>query len=89
MVDLADVPLDVLGILDKVLCLIKVADEEFESVEVLPKAAANLLARVAVVTFFDGFRTKARISRMTLVRSFFSGIFDWDDADGMLFASKS
>lgn len=36
----------------------------------LEKAAANLL--VLVVTFFEGFRTNARISRITLVFSFFS-----------------
>lgn len=53
--------------LEKVLCRrsgAPVVDSAREN------AAANLL--VLVVTFLEGFRTKARISRITLVFSFFS-----------------
>lgn len=54
--------------LEKVLCLSRGAPVLESALE---KAAANLL--VLVVTFFEGFRTNARISFMTLVFSFFSG----------------
>lgn len=62
--------------LEKVLCRrsgAPVVDSAREN------AAANLL--VLVVTFFEGFRTKARISFITLVFSFFSGAAVLEPAD--------
>lgn len=52
----------------------------------LENAAAKRLDVLRVDAFFDGLRTKARISRMTLVFSFFSGVAFPDFSDGSSFA---
>lgn len=56
-----------------------------ESLSDLEKAAAKRF--VLVEAFFEGFRTNARISRITLVFSFFSVFSDFSDfSDGSSFA---